>query len=594
MSIPEDFTQLALRFTDPMQYRYEVIRDIMLADVTIAERSRVTGVDRGTVAQHARRFVEGGMLGLVDRRTTTDQEHQPYPVVVAGYILYLKQLYPPIHDREIVRIIGRKYGYPTNHHTVKRFLARHPLPVQLPLPVITFHQFEDAYRARWMVVRLFAEGWHQQSIAGFLKLSRQHVWQILQSFKRDGFAGLEDHRTRPATHPANQLSLPFLKQVLDVQREYPRAGRFRVQGLLGRQSGQKPPSAATVGRAMQLNRDLHGAPEAWSTDRPDPAEPDGVVKEMPFPPTHRHRYWFIDLRYLVQLGDDQHWVYSLLIMEGYARKILAGMATDRQDVVTVLQVLTAALRDYGRPEGMVSDNGSVFTAGVYEGLLEELGITVCHIEQGKPWQNLIEAQFKVELRLADAHFERATTLEEIQERHVAFIETFNETSHWAHRQRSDMLRTPVAVLGWVRGRELDPDELTRVVRHLQLERVVNRRGYVSVRRFYLYAERGLARRRVSVWLYDGQLQLAYQHSVLAQYTYHAERRARRLQAVESPRHYVTPYASPQLELWELDDEQWRKILPRPYDRRPPRIITGAWQLPLPTRQQSRGRRRSAG
>ena len=153
---------------------------------------------------------------------------------------------------------------------------------------------------------------------------------------------------------------------------------------------------------------------------------------------------------------------------------------------------------------------------------------------------------------------------------------------------------PVAVLGWVRGRELDPDELARAVRHLQLERVVNLRGYVSVRRFYLYAERGLARRRVSVWLYDGQLQLAYQHTVLAQYTYRAERRARRLQAVEAPQHYQTPFASPQLELWELDDEQWRKILPRPYERHPPRIVTGAWQLPLPTRQRSRRRRRSAG
>ena len=205
----------------------------MLADATIAERSRVTGVDRGTVAKHARRFVEDGMLGLVDHRTTPDQEHHPYPAVVAGYILYLKQLYPPIHDREIVRIIDRKYGYRTNHHTVKRFLARHPLPVQLPLPVTAFHQFEDAYRARWTVVRLFYEGWHQQSIAGLLHLSRKHVWHILQAFKRDGFAGLEDQRTRPPTHPANQLSLPFLKQVLDVQREYPRAGRFRVQRTAG-------------------------------------------------------------------------------------------------------------------------------------------------------------------------------------------------------------------------------------------------------------------------------------------------------------------------------------------------------------------------
>jgi hypothetical protein len=37
----------------------------------------------------------------------------------------------------------------------------------------------------------------------------------------------------------------------------------------------------------------------------------------------------------------------------------------------------------------------------------------------------------------------------------------------------------------------------------------------------------------------------------------------------------------QLEFWELDDEQWRKIMLRPYERRPPSHDSGARQLPLP-------------
>jgi len=150
----ESFQQLAMRFTDPVQHDYEVIRGIMLADETIAHRSRVTGLDRDTVSEKARRFVQHGMCGLVDRRTTTPQGQHRYPAVVAGYILYIKQLYPPIHDREIARIVGRKYGYKTNHHTVRGFLDRHPMPVQLPLPMTGFHQFDDAYRARWTVVRM--------------------------------------------------------------------------------------------------------------------------------------------------------------------------------------------------------------------------------------------------------------------------------------------------------------------------------------------------------------------------------------------------------------------------------------------------------
>jgi transposase InsO family protein len=603
MPASERFQQLALHFTDPVQFWYEAIRGSLVADETIAERSRETGLDRATIAEKAHRFLEGGMFDLVDRRTTTRKGRHRYPDVVAGYILYLKQLYPPIHDREIVRIVGRKFGCKTNHHTVKQFLRRHALPVQLPLPLTGFHQFEDAYRARWTVVRLHYEGWHHQSIAGCLKLSRQHVRNIVQAFLRDGFAGLEDQRTRPPTHPANQLTLPFLGEVLAVQRDYPRAGRFRVRGLVAQRTGKEPPSETTIGRAMAINRRHHGAPPAWITDRPAPSEPDGVVKDMPYDLTHRHRYWFIDLRYLVRLSglegerheeeDDANgapvepgegWVYSLCIIEGYSRKILAGMASPYQDVVAVLQLLSAALSAYGRPEGIVSDNGSVFTSQAYEGVLETLGITAQRIEKGKPWQNLIEAQFKIERRLADAQVERAGNLAEIQEQHAAFVETFNTTPHWAHRERADGLRTPEAALGWVRGRELAPDALTRALRQLQLERVVNRAGYVSVQRFYLYAERGLSRRRVSVWLYDGRLHLAYRQALLAQYTYRAERRGKRLRAVDPhPQLYRTIYASPQLELWELDDEEWRKVRERPLQHRTRRVAgaVGLQQLPLP-------------
>jgi len=313
MPLPEDFHQLALRFTDPVQYSYEVIRGIMLADETITARSEATGLDRATISKKAQRFLERGMLGLQDRRSTTSAERHQLPNVVTGYILYLKQLYPPIHYREIAHIIHRKYGYKANHHTIKRFLDNHPIPVQLPLSLTLFHQFEGAYRARWTVVRMYYEGWHQRSIAGCLKLSRKHVAHILQAFTRDGFAGLEDQRTRPATHPENQLTLPFLKEVLAVQQEYPRAGQFRVRGILAQRTGKEPPSESTITRAMALNRRHHGAPGPWVTNKP-PVADDDEVKSLPYQPTHCHRYWFIDVRYIVRIDEDAHWTYSICVI----------------------------------------------------------------------------------------------------------------------------------------------------------------------------------------------------------------------------------------------------------------------------------------
>jgi putative transposase len=124
--------------------------------------------------------------------------------------------------------------------------------------------------------------------------------------------------------------------------------------------------------------------------------------------------WYTDIRYVVQL--DGSWVYSICVLEGYSRKILAGMVSPHQDLTAVLQILYAALSEYGCPEVLVSDNGSVFTAGHYLAILTDLEIEPRHIEKGKPWQNLIEAQFKVQLRLADFKFEQAQTLGDFQKR----------------------------------------------------------------------------------------------------------------------------------------------------------------------------------
>ena len=167
------------------------------------------------------------------------------------------------------------------------------------------------------------------------------------------------------------------------------------------------------------------------------------------------------------------------------------------------------------------------------------------------------------MRLADHKFEQAADLEAIQAEHAKFIETFNTTTHWAHQHRADGLRSPVDVLSWVRGRVVAPDRLGQVLRHLQFERAIDRHGYISIQRFYIYAERGLARKRVAIWLYEGRLHIEYQQTLLARYTYRYDRKQKRVRSIEQPQLHKTAFRSPQLELWELDDEQWRKIVERP-------------------------------
>ena len=576
MQQEEPFSQLHLKFTDPIQYDYEVIRPIVLYSQSVNSRSEETEVPRTTVREKAKQFVIEGMMGLADQRATAAGDREiGYPDPIAKYIVYLKHLYPPIHYREIVRIIRKKFGYETNHNKVKRFLECHPVTVQLELELTYFHDFEDAYEARWTVVRMYYEGWNKKSIAAVLKLSRKHVTTIIQAFEEDGFVGLEDKRTRPENHPDNQMTLPFMEKVFQAQLEYPDAGRFRIHGILEQEMGEDTPSESTVGRAMAHNRFWRGVPHPLGKDEAADKEPAA----LPYEPLYHHQYWFIDIRYLVKL--DGKWVYSLCIIEGVSRAILAGMASRYQDELSILQLLHAAFGDFGVPWGIVSDNASVFTADAFMRVLEGLEIELCPIESGQSWQNLIETQFNVQRRLADAKFMQAETFAEIEDIHAAFIQLFNTTRHWAHRDRTDGRLTPIAVLDGRVGRSVNLEQLRRVFRHLQFSRVVNRHGNVSIHRFYIYAERGLTQRRVTVWFYEDRLHVEYKQTLLARYHYCLERDSTKISAISRPKLYRTQYASPQLELLELDDTQWAKIAQRPeYAKRRAALVAAVRQLAL--------------
>jgi hypothetical protein len=127
----------------------------------------------------------------------------------------------------------------------------------------------------------------------------------------------------------------------------------------------------------------------------------------------------------------------------------------------------------------------------------------------------------------------------------------------------------VDVLGWVKGRPVEAGDLRKLCGRVEFLRTVNRYGFVSVQRFYLYAEDGLSRRRVSIWIYAGQLQIEYQQTLLARYRCVYDSRHGRIEEVSDPRLYPTSFASTQIDLIELDETQWQKI-----QRRPARLYSG--------------------
>jgi hypothetical protein len=66
MDSTTEFAQLQLRFVDRTQWRYEVIRPLVLiADCTATQRARETATHPDTVRALHRRFRQQGILGLL-------------------------------------------------------------------------------------------------------------------------------------------------------------------------------------------------------------------------------------------------------------------------------------------------------------------------------------------------------------------------------------------------------------------------------------------------------------------------------------------------------------------------------------------------
>jgi len=549
-SATDDWEALQLRFRWPEQEDYELIRPVVLFGLPVVDRADQTGVSQRTIARHADRFAADGFAGL--------REPEPslrLPDDIRQALCELKAAYPAFGLRELATIVDVRFGRRVGHHTVARALADGPSVPPPPRRFPPYHAMATGSERRLAVVRLHAEGWSVQSIAGYLQTSRQTVYSVLTRWVAEDFAGLPD---KPHTRKRRTLKVDLA--TMDITRqlqENPHLGEFRLHSALKQRFGIDL-SPRTCGRILAHNRAVYGMA--------GPEKLPHTPKAMPFAARSRHQYWTVDLRYIDMHTVDGDPVYCISILENYSRAILASALSRRQDLSAYLVVLHAALRAYGSPTARVSDGGAIFRADRAKAIYAALGIAHTPIERHQPWQSYIETHFGIQRRLGDYYFARAETWVELQRVHDRFVYDFTEQEHWAHRQRRDGRRSPSAVLNWVIGTPHEPTELERLFQPVRYGRRLDRAGYVRFRNWRVYGNRALPKRPSLVWLSEETLTVQYGAHPLAYHTVKVNRRGE-LTAVTEAQLLPTPYRSLQPWLWPLSPQERLFALAVPRRRR---------------------------
>jgi putative transposase len=227
---------------------------------------------------------------------------------------------------------------------------------------------------------------NEEAIAGLCRrfgVSRKTGYKWLERYRDGGVEGLKDRSRAPLHHP-QALAEKIAERCIAVRRAHPTWGPVKVRAWLEEHRPQTAwPAASTIGElfdreSLTVKRRLrrHSPPSSA------PFAPCAAANDV----------WCIDFKGWFVTGDGKR-CEPLTLSDAHSRYLLRCQAMACTDADHVWPVLEAALREFGLPHRLRSDNGPPFASCGAGGLSQlavkviKAGVVPERIAPGKPQQN---------------------------------------------------------------------------------------------------------------------------------------------------------------------------------------------------------------
>jgi transposase InsO family protein len=252
-------------------------------------------------------------------------------------------------------------------------------------------------------------------------ISRRVGYKWLARYREAGVAGLAD-RSRAPRHHRQAVSAAIAERCLGVRRAHPTWGPMKVRAWLVRHEPQvRWPAASTIGalferEGLTVKRRLRRRAAA----RTQPFAACGAANDV----------WCIDFKGWFVTGDGVR-CEPLTLSDAHSRYLLRCQAVARTDTEHVWPIFDAALREWGLPLVLRSDNGPPFASTGAGGLSRfsvrvlKAGVVPERIAPGKPQQNGRHERLHLTL-LQDTASPPARSLRRQLERLHDFQRIYNE------------------------------------------------------------------------------------------------------------------------------------------------------------------------
>jgi transposase InsO family protein len=220
------------------------------------------------------------------------------------------------------------------------------------------------------VMEVLRDGLGVSEVARRYGVSRQSLHAWLRRYEEGGLSGLADRSHRPKTCP-HQIAAEVEARICEMRRKNSEWGPRRIHYELGKEGWEPCPSRASIYRALLRNRLI----EADRRRR----------RKRVFQRFERARpmeLWQLDVTGGVKLDDGRE-LKVVTGVDDHSRFCVLALVVERATARVVCRTFSEAVRRYGIPDEVLTDNGKVFTGRfgrvngevLFERILRENGIT---------------------------------------------------------------------------------------------------------------------------------------------------------------------------------------------------------------------------
>src|SRR5690348_9201790 len=220
---------------------------------------------------------------------------------------------------------------------------------------------EQRYKA---VVAVIGDGRTVTEVARDWNVSRETLHQWLRRYEDEGLEGLANRSHRP-TYCPHQMPPEIEAQLLELRRAKPYLGARRLVLELARKGVQPAPSKSAVHRSLTRagvidpERRLRRA-QIWKRwERATPME-----------------LWQLDVVHGFLLADGSS-AKALTGIDDHSRFCISARLMTRERTQAVCDGFSSAMRAYGVPAQVLTDNGKVFTGRFAQPPVEVLFDRIC-------------------------------------------------------------------------------------------------------------------------------------------------------------------------------------------------------------------------